>query len=209
MTFYDGEVKDLIKRNPGWKTDLAMDRDVRCLPMKDQPHKIFWDHDKTRLHMYTTGFFSSHVDNKMGISFDDLEGLSIRQQRDIIKQRAHEMHRMNSLKYKFSHTKYSSIQPAQKNDESVIMNDTLNYDKKMIATGGAIIGSKTPAPMDTYQLQKFKQSNETLAETVVSKTGFNQFQLETPLNIKEGLVAHPRITEESIMTPNSALVTGK
>jgi len=46
--------------------------------MEDQPHKIYWDHDKTRLHMYTTGFMSSHVDEKMGICFDDLEGLSVR-----------------------------------------------------------------------------------------------------------------------------------
>ena len=56
--------------------------------MKDQPHKIYWDHDKTRLHMYTTGFQSSYVDEKIGVSFDDLEGLSIRQQREIVKQRA-------------------------------------------------------------------------------------------------------------------------
>ena len=46
--------------------------------MEDQPHKIYWDHDKTRLYMYTTGFMSSHVDEKFGICFDDLEGLSVR-----------------------------------------------------------------------------------------------------------------------------------
>ena len=40
----------------------------------------------------------------MGISFDDLEGLSVRQKRDIIKKRAVEMNRLKALKYKY-HTR--------------------------------------------------------------------------------------------------------
>lgn len=44
--------------------------------------------------MYTTGFQSSYVDEKLGVSFDDLEGLSIRQQREIVKQRAAQMHKL-------------------------------------------------------------------------------------------------------------------
>jgi len=36
----------------------------------------------------------------MGVAFDDLEGLSVRQQRQIIKNRAVEMHRSNGERYK-------------------------------------------------------------------------------------------------------------
>ena len=35
--------------------------------------------------MYTTGFQSDHIDNKTGISFEDLENLSMRDQRAAIK----------------------------------------------------------------------------------------------------------------------------
>ena len=56
------------------------------------------------MNLQTTGWFSSHVDQKMGISFDDLEGLSVRQKRDIIKKRAVEMNRLKALKYKY-HTR--------------------------------------------------------------------------------------------------------
>ena len=44
--------------------------------------------------MYTTGFQSSYIDEKYGISFDDLEGKSVREQREIIKQRAQQMHKI-------------------------------------------------------------------------------------------------------------------
>lgn len=69
--------------------------------MKDQPHKIFWDHEKTRYHMNTTGLFASHVDAQLGVGFDDLEGLSIREQREIITFKAQEMHRTKRLKNRF------------------------------------------------------------------------------------------------------------
>lgn len=36
----------------------------------------------------------------MGISFDDLEGLSIRQQREIIKKRAVEINKQKNMKFK-------------------------------------------------------------------------------------------------------------
>ena len=41
--------------------------------------------------MRTTGWQSDHLDALMGVGFEDLEGLSVRQQRDIIKKRAVEM----------------------------------------------------------------------------------------------------------------------
>jgi hypothetical protein len=36
----------------------------------------------------------------MGISFDDLEGLSVRQQREIVKRRAVELNKFKNLKFK-------------------------------------------------------------------------------------------------------------
>jgi len=53
--------------------------------------------------MNTTGLFASHVDAQLGVGFDDLEGLSIREQREIITFKAHEMHRSNRLKNRFQH----------------------------------------------------------------------------------------------------------
>ena len=53
--------------------------------------------------MNTTGLFSSHVDAQLGVGFDDLEGLSIREQREIITFKAHEMHRAKRLKNRFQH----------------------------------------------------------------------------------------------------------
>lgn len=52
--------------------------------------------------MHTTGFFSCHLDALMGISFEDMEGLSVRQQREMIKRRAYEMNRLKTMKYKFA-----------------------------------------------------------------------------------------------------------
>ena len=51
--------------------------------------------------MYTTGYQAGFVDNMLGMTFDDLEGLSVRQQREIVKERAANMHKINRLKYKF------------------------------------------------------------------------------------------------------------
>lgn len=68
--------------NVGWGVkNMAIFDEIKQLPLKDQPHKDFWNHDKTRLHMYTNGFFASHTDAKLGITFEEMEGLSIRQQR--------------------------------------------------------------------------------------------------------------------------------
>ena len=50
--------------------------------------------------MKMTGWFSSHLDEQMGLSFDDLEGLSIRQQREIVKRRAIEINKIKQMKFK-------------------------------------------------------------------------------------------------------------
>ena len=72
-----------------------------CLPANEQPHKTFWDHDKTRYNMHTTGYHAHFVDKMYQVNYEDLEGLSIRQQRDIIKARANEYHSKRKLKNKF------------------------------------------------------------------------------------------------------------
>lgn len=63
----------------------------------------FWDHEKDRVHMSLTGQFSTQLDDRMGMSLDDLEGLSIRQKRQIIKSRISEMLRLERLKIKNRH----------------------------------------------------------------------------------------------------------
>ena len=57
---------------------LIQPYDVRCLPAADQQHKIYWDHDQSRFQMYTTGFPHQYIDNKYGITMEDLENLSMR-----------------------------------------------------------------------------------------------------------------------------------
>lgn len=61
--------------------------------------------------MKTTGGFSSHLDTKMGFGFDHLEGISIREQREIITHKAKEMNKASRLKHKYDHKggNYSSI----------------------------------------------------------------------------------------------------
>ena len=91
-------------KHPGWGTDKSSLRqviDVKCLALEDQPFKTSWDHEKTRLQMYTTGFPAGYVDNQLGLTFEDIENLPVRKQREIVKERAGQMHKMNRLKYKF------------------------------------------------------------------------------------------------------------
>jgi len=51
--------------------------------------------------MRTTGFFAAHLDKKLGFSAADLDQMSIRQQREIITQRAKQMHKIQRLKNKY------------------------------------------------------------------------------------------------------------
>ena len=100
------------RRESGWgsgKSALQQAPDVRALPEDKQYHKKFWDHDATRLHMHTTGWHSTHLDALMGVSFDDMEGLSVRQQRDVIKRRAYEMHRLKQMKFKYTKASATKI----------------------------------------------------------------------------------------------------
>ena len=57
---------------------------VRALPVDQQYHKKYWDYEPGKFNLRTTGWHSNHLDALMGVSFEDLEGLSVRQQRQII-----------------------------------------------------------------------------------------------------------------------------
>jgi len=81
--------------------NLRQGEEVRALPADQQYHKKFWDHEPGQLNLKTTGWFAEHVDNQMGVSFDDLEGLSVRQQRQIIKKRAAELNKVKQIKFKY------------------------------------------------------------------------------------------------------------
>lgn len=50
--------------------------------------------------MATTGFNSEHLDKMMGLAFEDLDHLSIREQRVEFKKRATEINRLSDLKFK-------------------------------------------------------------------------------------------------------------
>ena len=85
----------------GWGSNiekLKQPKDVKVLPAEDA--KKFWDHEASQFHTKFTGKHSTHLDQEMQIGFDDIELLSIRQQRQIIKQRAVEMHRHQAHRYK-------------------------------------------------------------------------------------------------------------
>lgn len=88
----------------GWGNNtqnLKQSKKVVSLTREEMPHKIFWDHNKTRLQMQTSGYQANFDDKKFGISFDDIEHLSVRHQRAIIQERAHKMNRDTKLKFKF------------------------------------------------------------------------------------------------------------
>jgi len=88
----------------GWgntSPSLQQQKKVIALSREDMPHKIFWDHKKTRLQLETSGYQANFDDKKFGISFDDLEHLSVRQQKAIIQERAQKLNRDTRLKFKF------------------------------------------------------------------------------------------------------------
>ena len=97
---------------PGWGTNiknLYQPNKVHALPEKQQYHKKFWDFEPGKIYLKTSGFFSSHLDRKMGMCFDDLEGVSVRQQREIITNRAKEINKLNNLEYQLNYKGNASI----------------------------------------------------------------------------------------------------
>ena len=70
------------------------------------PHKKAYDFNGLKYlpHMDTTGKFSSHLDAQLGIPYDMLEDLSVREQRAIIKKRIAEIRQAENYKIR-SYTK--------------------------------------------------------------------------------------------------------
>jgi hypothetical protein len=44
-------------------------------------NKQWWDHEKSHIFTKTTGIHHDHLDRMMGMAFEDLEHLSVRDQR--------------------------------------------------------------------------------------------------------------------------------
>lgn len=99
--------KPVLIGNVGWGvTDPEFqDKDhvIRQLPSKDRPHMNFWEEDKTRYNMYTTGFQSTYVDNKLKVTYEDVELMSIRHKRELYMQRAADLKRGIKLKHIYEH----------------------------------------------------------------------------------------------------------
>lgn len=65
----------------GWNVahpDLKPTHKINALPEEKCQFKKYWDYEPGKYNLKTSGFFSKYIDDKMGISFDDLEGLSVR-----------------------------------------------------------------------------------------------------------------------------------
>lgn len=89
------------------------------------PHKQAFDYQGLRNlpQLQTTGAFADHVDAWLGIPYDFLEGLSIRHQRSIVKQRITEI-----LKSKNQAVRTSKKSPTRPVDTYM---NTRNYLKQM------------------------------------------------------------------------------
>jgi hypothetical protein len=61
--------------------------------------------------MYTTGYAAGYVDNQLGLTYEDIENMPVREQREIVKERAGKMHKMNRLKYKFQNKRSTGGSP--------------------------------------------------------------------------------------------------
>ena len=64
------------------------------------PHKKAFDFDGLKYlpHMDTTGKFAQHLDNQLGIPYELLDDLSVREQRIIVKRRITELREMENFK---------------------------------------------------------------------------------------------------------------
>ena len=74
---------------------------MRALPVEQQACKKYWDHEAGQYNLRATGWFHDQMDARLALNPDDLEGLSVRQQRHIIKKRAQEFNKIQRIKYKY------------------------------------------------------------------------------------------------------------
>ena len=135
--------------------------------------------------MYTTGKFSSHLDAQIGFSFDDLEHMSIRQQRQIIKQRAKQMIKNQRLKFRFQNpgltssaiSSDASLPMKSPHDHSAERRSFVNQKKASVDTKlqeGTDVESKQyvyagPSPM-------FKKSKDALTIGSLENTDQSTYQ---------------------------------
>ena len=86
------DVKDNRKAlsSIGWGVQNAtLDQGVWRRLLPEMPHKKAYDFGglKDLPHMDTTGKFALHLDNQLGLPYEALEDLSVREQRVIVKRR--------------------------------------------------------------------------------------------------------------------------
>ena len=95
----------------GWGvTNPKLDQGVRRRILPEMPHKKAYDHGglKNNPQMETVGYFSSHIDNMLGLPSKMLDELSVRQQRLIVKKRVQELRKLQAH-YIRSNTKSPTI----------------------------------------------------------------------------------------------------
>lgn len=149
-----------VMRKIGWGTkmqNLQQSYNVKQMPIEDQYHKLFWDHDRTKYHMHTTGFFSKYLDKKFGFGFEDLDKKSVREQKEIITQRARQLHKMTLLKNKYDH-RVSTKNKVPQNPMSAMSYD-YEIDKRRIKA------------KSNTTLQTFSSPGKTTGESTMAATG--------------------------------------
>ena len=118
----------------GWGTsnrkilDICQNQ-IQALPVEQCEHKNFWEEDKKRLHMYTTGMHATHVDDRMGINMENLEGMSIRHQRQIILQKAPDYNKHYRMRNKYKHRAHTQIKERHATVDMTGISDAINEGK--------------------------------------------------------------------------------
>lgn len=85
----------------GWGVrNPTLDQGVWHRVLEGMPHKKAYDFDGLKYlpHMDTTGKFAQHLDNQLGLPYDLLNDLSVREQRVIVKRRIEELRRIENQK---------------------------------------------------------------------------------------------------------------
>lgn len=106
---FDEQSKDI-----GWGSlnpDLRHKQQIRALDTL--PHVRWWDQEKSQQFTKLPGQHGTQIDRDFGFSFDDLEGISLRQQREIIKNRVKEL---QTQKRMMLHTRFRENSTAFKDE---------------------------------------------------------------------------------------------
>lgn len=85
----------------GWGVSKPnLDQGVWRRLLPEMPHKKAYDFDGLKYlpHMDTTGKFALHLDHQLGIPYDMLDDLSVREQRVIVKRRIQELREIENYK---------------------------------------------------------------------------------------------------------------